>query len=43
MTPEHLLVDGYNVINVWPELRGLGNPERHYLHNLPGCAIIQVV
>ena len=27
MTPEHLLVDGYNVINFWPELRESGNPE----------------
>jgi len=27
MTPEHLLIDGYSVINVWPELRELGNPE----------------
>ena len=27
MTPEYLLVDGYNVINTWPELRELGNLE----------------
>jgi predicted RNA-binding protein with PIN domain len=27
MTPEYLLVDGYNVINAWPELRDLGNLE----------------
>jgi predicted RNA-binding protein with PIN domain len=27
MTTEHLLVDSYNVINVWPELRELGNSQ----------------
>ena len=27
MTLEYLLVDGYNVINAWPELRELGNLE----------------
>jgi predicted RNA-binding protein with PIN domain len=27
MTPEYLLVDGYNVINAWPKLRELGNLE----------------
>lgn len=27
MTPGYLLVDGYNVINAWPELRELGNLE----------------
>lgn len=27
MSAEHLLVDGYNVINAWPELRELGNLE----------------
>ena len=25
MTSGYLLVDGYNVINTWPELRELGN------------------
>ena len=41
MTPGYLFVDGYNVINnVWPKLRELGNLDMHYLHNLPGCAII---
>jgi predicted RNA-binding protein with PIN domain len=40
MTPGHLFVDGYNVIKAWPDLRELGNLEQHYLHNLPGCAII---
>jgi len=27
MTLEYLLVDGYNIINAWPELRELGNLE----------------
>lgn len=27
MTPEYLLVDGYNIINAWSELRELGNLE----------------
>jgi hypothetical protein len=27
MTSEYLLVDGYNVINTWPELQELGNLE----------------
>jgi predicted RNA-binding protein with PIN domain len=40
MTPGYLFVDDCNVINAWPELRELGNLEQHYLHNLPGCAII---
>lgn len=27
MTPRYLFIDGYNVINAWPELRELGNLE----------------
>lgn len=37
MTPECLLVDGYNVINAWPELRELSN------RNITICIISQNV
>lgn len=42
MTSEYLLVDGYNVINTWPELRELDNLEhaRPDLHDFLEYAII---